>query len=1227
MPEVTCPRCGSSMVVRTARAGRRSGRKFYGCSRYPQCKGTRPVESTPLDPSVPEQQPQEANLSSLAVFFPRRLVARERFPDHQVRFFEAAAIPQDVMKKIDLEEKGGRILRAFSQWRLDFPVRGTEPTLTQRQCQVVAVLEKILTRGRITLLSPRLEEKFKNLFLKMSDIQFPLSVLENLVLRGYRRNYKPPWLDSDEERLFHKDIVSRFLGDNYVQFVLPQIEMSSLLPLNIIGTGYERSDFGIFHPLLEERIIVEIDGEQHKRHVDADAERDRTLQESGYRVVRIQAHEIRENNGSGVSRLESELSAIGRIPDEDGLASSPEIVQYVYAVRLAHQIQIVLLQAIESGFLSLEDVGSWDIAADLDELGLFDKKVSQTVLESSVADFGDLLNRLGRLYSVQTGENPKCSLLSDNSDPRSQNRICISFSDRHGSNRPTFYVENIYFPFHIAHSSFPTTPLAAGSLEEPEQENLEYLLQYLFRKPSFWEGQYDGITRTLRGKDTLMLLPTGAGKSLVYQLASLLLPGRAVVIDPLISLMDDQIDNLAMVGIDRCISITSQITDPLDRSRAMALFGQGEYLFAYVTPERFQTTEFRDSLRTLTVHTPIALIVVDETHCVSEWGHDFRTAYLNIGRTSRTYCESTGNIPPLLGLTGTASRGVLKDVQRELQIQDFDAVITPRSFDRPELKFSVIYSTSQEKRARLKGYLGQMLPSLFGVTNSTLHQVRGEETYSGLVFCPHVGGEFGVERVSSEIRHELGISSDMYSGKAPKHWEREHYGHYKQRVAKGFKRNRVPLLVCTKAFGMGIDKPNIRYTVHFNIPPSIESFYQEAGRAGRDRKPAHCCVIVSIDDADRSKKLLDPKTRIEDMTEILSNTPWEEGDDITRDLYFHTKAFRGIAREEQDIDDILGNLGDLSRKRELALPVPEKITARTADRGQARQTAEKALHRLLLIGIVSDYVIDYNSDEFTVKLSGIDKEAIVRTYGEYVTSYSYDRGQKEFKEASKLAHLPMMEFVRAILDLLLRFIYDAIERGRRRALSEMVQACTASRTDKGIRERILRYLEATEYSEDLEEVISSKNAGMEKCKGLVNSVRSPNEAAELRGQVSRYLESYPDHPGLLMLRALSEVLSRDKDIEIVRENIAASLSSALSTYGLNESSVLEFAAWAASIVNRQNREWARALVLHLLQSHPSRYLARKLIEQLPLALTGAAAWFLLTKIQENCESLVTREES
>lgn len=146
-----------------------------------------------------------------------------------------------------------------------------------------------------------------------------------------------------------------------------------------------------------------------------------------------------------------------------------------------------------------------------------------------------------------------------------------------------------------------------------------------------------------------------------------------------------------------------------------------------------------------------------------------------------------------------------------------------------------------------------MLPRLFNITVSSFFETRGKETYSGLIFCLHVGGEFGFEQVAQEIKEYLKIHTAIYSGKEPKNWNSTYYQYHKQLVTKSFKRNKIPLLVCTKSFGMGLDKPNIRYKIHYGIPPSIESFYQEAGRAGRDKKIAHCCIIVSNDYPERRK--------------------------------------------------------------------------------------------------------------------------------------------------------------------------------------------------------------------------------------------------------------------------------------------------------------------------------------------------------------------------------------
>ncbi|NPV10469.1 MAG: DUF559 domain-containing protein [Ignavibacteria bacterium] len=307
MTEVRCPKCGSLMVLRTAKRGPNAGGKFYGCSRYPNCKETVPFE--PEDTKLLEPEKEKQSLTE--TFFPRTLKARTRFQDYQVRFFESVAVPEDLLESINSEDIEEEISKAFSQWRIDFPAGESKPTLTQKQRQIISVLEKILTRGRITLSSPKIEKEFKEMF-KSPKIESSLTLIESLVIRGYKKTQKSIWLDSKEENIFYEDFLPKFLGENYKQFVLPQVEISSLLPpnLNMDNTGHQRVDFAIFHPKSKEKIIVEIDGEQHNRHIDSDKERDEILQKHGYTVIRIPANEIQKENGQRLLVLKSVLSAI-----------------------------------------------------------------------------------------------------------------------------------------------------------------------------------------------------------------------------------------------------------------------------------------------------------------------------------------------------------------------------------------------------------------------------------------------------------------------------------------------------------------------------------------------------------------------------------------------------------------------------------------------------------------------------------------------------------------------------------------------------------------------------------------------------------------------------------------------------------------------------------------------------------------------------------------------------
>ncbi|MFN0156511.1 MAG: RecQ family ATP-dependent DNA helicase [Bacteroidota bacterium] len=1197
MPNPQCPTCGSSTQLRTARRGRNAGQQFYGCSRYPTCRGVVNIQGGQTETTV-DATPVA---SSARLSLPRIFVCRQRFERLQVRFFQSVAVSASVLESLIDDGVSDQTKRAFAQWRLDFPTPSQPPNWTERQRQMFSIAEKILTRGRLTLCSPSVESTFTKKFIGAEPQSIKIS--DEMLTQTIQHINTDYWLDSPPEKLFYKDYLPDKFGIAFLQWVTPQVELTSLLSTNAAPQFSGRVDFLICHPA-NQPIVIEIDGEHHRQQQELDNLRDEALSKEGFRVIRIPASELETFSGPNLTALEESFAVQASEPDETMLHNQG-LLECIYAIKLSHQIQLSALQAIQIGNLQIVDSSSWNISTDLNASGWLNDNDSLFVLKTALDDLIQLLRHLGQLYSIEVCKgNPKLSLGSGSSG------IHLSFTGEVHPFLPTFFLQNISAPFDIANAVFTSS---SAILDSPTATTLEYFLNYVFRKATFWEGQFDAVSRTLQGKDSIVLLPTGAGKSIAFQLASFLLPGQALVIDPIISLMEDQIDNLQMVGIDRAIAISSQITDPQDRSKVLSLFGQGEYLFAYIAPERFQTVEFREALRTLTTHTPISLIAVDEAHCVSEWGHDFRTAYLNIGRTSRAYCESNGIAPPLLALTGTASRAVLKDVQRELQIEEFDAIITPKSFDRPELKFHILTSSSAEKSARLLGYLGHTLPSNFATTSASFFQPNGRSTFSGLVFCPHVNGDFGIVSQADNIRRSLSVPTGLYAGQKPKHWDGTDWDAHKRAMAKQFKHNHLSMLVCTKAFGMGIDKPNIRFTVHFGIPPSIESFYQEAGRAGRDRKPAQCCVIVSDDDPVRSRRLLDPNTKPEDVFSTVKNLAWDDNDDVTRALFFQTNAFPGTDVEKSRVVQIIRSLPDLSTRSTRSIKFPD------LERGDA----EKALHRLVVLGIVSDYTINYNTQEFSVKLAGATKESVMETYGKYVAGYLGARRQAEIEKATKLFHLSLGDFVLGMVDLLLHFIYDVIERGRRRALYEMFLAATESPNDAAIRQRILRYLEATQYSEALEAILAESDAGLEKTMETFEAVRSPNEAAELRGQVARYLESYPDHPGLLMLRSLAEAHSRDRNTTIVKQNFSASISSASQNYAVERNDLFEFIAWAIVKVGTRNLPLAQDLQVDMLREYPERPFARTLVGQSPIEIASTPAWFLLNGLTKRSKELIS----
>jgi ATP-dependent DNA helicase RecQ len=1127
----------------------------------------------------------------------------------QSAFFQTCGLPASFVELLHMAGAERSLVRTASQWRLDFPLpRGEGVSPEDRN--LIAVAESLLTRGTTPLCSPSLERIVVAGSVLTDEVEALTEALRRVAL-GPSCRFRPLEFSNHEERAVFERVWALIEHDGLPWLLVPQIELSSISPV-IDPLTREHGDLLLVHA---ERapILVEVDGAQHGAHRSRDEGRDRALDVVGVRVVRVPADEAREGRGPNLDRLKQILlERRGEPLAETALSRTVRWCKYF------HQIQLSLLAALRGGWLRPD--APWRVGIALPHLLRGDPQAA-AIIRLAVADLQELLCRLAHLHGRPIpAVEPRVAIVPEAAVDGNLDVLVGpadgSIDGPSFSGGPRFFISDISLPGEI---QAPLTAASPARITSPEREDARWFLRYVFRKDDFWQGQWETIQRTLRGLDSVVLLPTGAGKSIAFQLAALLLPGRCVVVDPIISLIDDQIDNLAAVGIDRCIGITSSLTTK-ERELAFQAFASGHYLFCYVAPERLQTVPFREALRRLTTTTPISLIAIDEAHCVSEWGHDFRTAYLNLGRIARDYCAWHGVqapvVPPLVALTGTASKIVLKDVQRELGITAFDAIISPNTFDRPELHYTILTSRSEEKLQRVLGFL-QRLPTDFGVDPIHFFRPMGTKTYAGLVFCPHVNGPYGVVQQAEDLSRQLRTYVGVYSGEPPRNADPELWEDEKRKVARQLKRNRIALMACTKAFGMGIDKPNIRYTVHIGLPSSIEAFYQEAGRAGRDRRRAECAIVLSNDNPRRSQYMLSPATTVDEVARIVNGVNWDDADDVVRALWFHVQAFRGTRAEIQDIATMLDQLGDVRTRRQV------NVTWREAPwSSQGRQRAEKALHRLVVLKVVEDYTVDFASQEFGVRVAGASKEEIAAAFGRYARAYQQRLGEQAEQEALALRRSPHRDYVLAIAERLVRFIYQHIELARRRALNEMLQALITSRTGEDLRRRLLIYLEQSEWDERLEKVCASDRGGVNVLMPLFDDLVTPNDATALRAATGRALASYPDIPGLLILRSVCEALSLDADPDVVAQNIEAALAFAVEKFGLNSAEVA--AALGQAITRARDKAGAAELLIRscLASRQANRVLVRALIQHVPRDLIAIPAKWLVNQLAARCATLL-----
>lgn len=1039
-----------------------------------------------------------------------------------------------------------------------------ENEIESQEKGLLYVIKNILQRGFPTLMSKYLqgalgevhkEDDFKTPFLFISPTP---SVWTNTI-KG----------DEDNQYFPAKDFLERVIPQEFGEFsfiqslILPEVEINEIIGIENNNFINQQVDFY----LPQAKLIIEIDGQQHKSNVVTrigDIQRDNYLSANGYSVIRITTNELKngrykERIAQIIDHLQTDRIArnLTLYKDAYGLVSNNALSETIITKKIIPsaiiRFQLLLVDFLLHQYLSFHTDWKFNLIVNKDEhLGNF--------AELAIEDFFLWYGHIYKLKTKQDFIKPNYEITTYYSleDFKSTAGVInVNFSlferwtDENITNPDFIFVKTDYFGAEKNYFKVSCTNTIQYEIRKDDESILEFFLQNIYEKPSFRDGQFPIISSVLNGEDTVGLLPTGGGKSMCYQLPCLLQPSVSFVVCPIKSLMYDQQLNMKASYVTNTNSITSDLSAE-EKKLVQNNFARGKYLFIWISPERFQIESFRNYIADVNTNLSISYAVIDEVHCMSEWGHDFRTSYLNLTKTIQRYCPKS----TFIGLTATASVNVLKDIKFEFSRNDKrlrdDNVKAPLDYSRKELEFDIILDNNS-KYAKLQEIIKNK-------------EILEHETNACLIFTPHVNGSYGCYSLANSLNGLGQGKTRWYSGQVPEIPEIDMNGRktgkklsvmndndfkeYKKNVQASFKDSKFPVLVATKAFGMGIDKNNINYTVHYGIPGSVEALYQEAGRAGRwndKSKKAKCYVLYSQETTNQEivDKLFDINTSIAEIAAINEDVRWDSRD-VFRQIFLFLQGQRDINEDFKVVKLILNNYYKPNSKQKIWFETVSRELRNIGFSGsneQLKEVAQKGIYRLRLLGIVEDWTTDF-VNHFDVEFKTNSENIVKESLRDFISKYQPDIDIEE-----KLDGIGRDSIIDKSIWYLLQWSFENIVYNRKQSLKTLAELCNnfeknGSDNFKRTIDNYFRITDTTfifqhisENPKDFKKWFEVFYVGKDLVKGkegvyipeIIDVKNRQEEFERLRDSLSRFLESNRNNIGLNLISGLVRLSLDDYD--------------------------------------------------------------------------------------------------